>query len=191
LTKVGRAHHFTSMQVYKLVFLFSCDKLLAKPRKKGDQMIYKESDVNKLAIPVVVDDRKLYTLFALPEREASGKSGRKLLVPFDKRFPLVEGFEFNYMYLVEIKEFGSEPGHHYHHQKHELMMVVSGSARFLFKDIEADEIRSATLDGRKNRIIHVKPRIAHAVVPLIIPTIILVMASSPNTEDDEFSHTIS
>ncbi|HCC22938.1 TPA: hypothetical protein DF272_02055 [Candidatus Falkowbacteria bacterium] len=153
-------------------------------------MIYKEADVQKLAVPVRVEDRGLYTIYTLPERESKGKTGRKLIVPFDGRFPLIDGFEVKYLYLVELQDISSVAGHHFHLRKTEFLMAVCGEVKIFFQDIETGEYRSLSLKAKDNRVIHIRPGIAHAVGAHTIPAIVLVMADFPNTEDDEFPHRI-
>lgn len=140
--------------------------------------------------PLKKDETNLRTRFDLNPRRAVGKSGRELLVAYDERFPMIEGFENKYSYYVRFLEANNTAGNHYHEIKQEIMIPIVGKFDFRLEDIQNGDSESFTIDAKDNKAIYVKPRVSHSVKSLEKDGVLLVVASSPNSDGDEYKHII-
>jgi len=140
--------------------------------------------------PIKIEQLKLGTLFYMKPRADPRKSGRELLVTYDDRSPLIEGFVAHYSYLVTFSEQGNSAGNHYHEKKCELFISANGELIIDLEDIETKEKENLTLSSGDNRILYIPPRIAHKVTSKTKNGVLLVLATSPNTEEDEYSYEV-
>lgn len=136
--------------------------------------------------PLSVTQTKLATLFHMQARENPDKPGRSLRVAWDKRVPLVKDFENNYSYIVTFAGKGNVAGNHFHKKKHELFVPIIGDFIVLLEGTVTHEKEELSLSTNDYTIISVKPSTAHSVIAKSDIAVLLVVASSPNVEEDEF-----
>lgn len=149
------------------------------PMKSTDPM-------DKYSVPLETRDTNLSKIFKMSIRTLSEKPGRSLGVIWDKRFPLVDGFHNNYSYYVSFGKEGHVAGNHFHEKKQELFYPVMGKFKILLQDTVSRESEEIDLDANNHEIMYIAPKITHAVVSLSMPAILLVVASSPNINGDEY-----
>ena len=146
--------------------------------------------MDRYSKPTEIQETKLGKIFSLKPRENPDKPGRSLRVLFDKRFPLIEGFEPQYMYSVSFDEAGNEAGNHYHQKKSELFYVVSGNFDVYMEDPNSKEREVINLDSKEHKTFYVKAGIAHKVRANIEGSVLLVVATASNVDGDEFHYEI-
>ncbi|MDP3742247.1 MAG: WxcM-like domain-containing protein [Candidatus Micrarchaeota archaeon] len=140
--------------------------------------------------PLKIEKRKLCTIYHIKPRSKAVKPGRELIVAYDERYPRVNGFKTRYAYFVRFLKKGNAAGNHYHEKKNELMIPVVGDLTIKLEDIETKKKETIIARADKPVAVWVKPRIAHAVVAGKPSDIILVLASTPSADDDEFPYQI-
>ncbi len=155
------------------------------------QNLIKEDPMDKYSKPIETVPYKLGTLFKIEPRRNPLKPGRELVVNYDKRFPMVPGFEVNYTYYVRFFEKGNWAGNHYHIKKQEIFILISGSVTVLLEDTETKEKEVLTLNQDDYSFFYVKPNIAHKVVANIEGSVLLVLATSANIDGDEYEYNIN
>lgn len=138
--------------------------------------------------PVKVKKVRLGVLYYMNPRRDPNKPGRELFVTYDDRFPFVEGFKTHYSYLVRFLERGNSAGNHYHGKKHELFIPVAGEFIIQLEDTATKEKETLTINSDDYVIFYIKPRIAHKVTCKGANDILLVMATSPNSKEDEYPY---
>lgn len=126
---------------------------------------------------------KLATLFILKSKEHIPK--RKLKVAFDSRHPLAKGFEVNYAYWLTFEK-GGVGGGHYHNEKAEMFFPLNGSFRIDLEDAKDHRTEAIHLDTKENHALYVPVGICHTVTSLDDGGILLVLATTPGTEEDTF-----
>jgi len=141
--------------------------------------------------PINQKKTKLATIFQIKPREIPEKPGRSLSVVWDKRLPLIEGFENNYDYIVTFKNKGEKAGNHYHNSKQELFTPVIGQVKVILEDINTKETEEIIMDSKNHQILYVPPNIAHTVVADSDVCALLVIASFPNNLADEEPYQLS
>lgn len=147
-------------------------------------------DTDQFSHPMADLNLKIARLFFMKPRISPGKEGRQLLVNFDKRFPLIEGFEINYSYTVRFLEKDNIAGNHYHKIKRELMIPQAGAFEFKLKDIHGGETKTLQICAEDNAVLQVNPEVAHSVRALEKGAVLLVLANAPNNDGDEFEHSV-
>ena len=138
--------------------------------------------------PINVKETNLTRIFRLQSRETPEKPGRSLLVTWDKRVPLVDGFENRYSYLLSLDKKGNVAGNHYHEQKQELFNAVVGDLIVILEDIGTKEREELKISAKDRTLIYIPTRVAHTIVSDSDTAVLLVTASSPGTENDEFPY---
>ena len=138
--------------------------------------------------PIGVTKTKLTKIFKMKAREIPEKPGRSLVITWDKRLPLVEGFENSYSYLVTFAGKGNLAGNHYHKEKTELFTPVIGDFTIILEDIETKEREEITISTKDHPVVYIPKGIAHTVVADSDIAVLLVTASYPGTEGDEFPY---
>ena len=138
--------------------------------------------------PVGVTETKLTRIFQMQAREKPEKPGRSLLVTWDARLPLVKGFNNKYSYLVIFDGKNNLAGNHYHEHKQELFNPVGGDFVVLLEDIETKEREELEISAKDYPVVYIPTRIAHTVVANSNIAVLLVTASYPGIEDDEFPY---
>ena len=138
--------------------------------------------------PISVKETKLTRIFQMQVRQKPEKPGRSLLVTWDARVPLVEGFENKYSYLVTFESKGNLAGNHYHEHKQELFSPVVGDLVVILEDIKTKERGELEISAKDHSVVYIPTRIAHTVVANSDIAVLLVTASYPGTEGDEFPY---
>lgn len=146
---------------------------------------------DKYSIPTGVIKTKLATIYQMSFREKPEKPGRKLAVVWDSRFPLYKGFENRYSYIVTFASMNNLAGNHYHNKKNELFYPIVGDFKVILEDIQTKEREEIFLESSKNQVVHVKPKTAHVVISQSQTALLLVVASYPNNEEDEFEYILT
>ncbi|MCX6704398.1 MAG: WxcM-like domain-containing protein [Candidatus Woesebacteria bacterium] len=139
-----------------------------------------------LSSPISERKTKLTRLFVMPIRRSPEKPGRELTVVWDRRAPLVEGFDNCYSYLVTFTEKGSFAGNHFHHNKQELFSPVVGSFTVFLENVKTKENEEITLET--GQILYIPPNIAHTIISNSEISSLHVSATYPNNKEDEFSY---
>jgi len=130
----------------------------------------------------------LEILFELKPRNNPNKPGRELYVVYDKRYPIVPEFEINYEYFVEFQDKGSVAGNHYHKTKREIFIPISGDFEVLLIDLATKETKTIDLKESDHKALYIPTMIAHRVTSKNEKSKLLVLATSPNEDDDEFGY---
>lgn len=138
--------------------------------------------------PVLIEKTKLSKTFHLKRREKKEKPGRSLSVVFDKRYPLLEDFDNNYCYFVTFYKVNDSAGNHYHKKKEELFYPIVGEMAVDLENIKTKEKEEIKLDAKEHKVLYVSKGIAHRVVAKKEGSILLVVATYPNSEEDEFPY---
>jgi dTDP-4-dehydrorhamnose 3,5-epimerase-like enzyme len=141
--------------------------------------------------PINEVETKLSKIFEMKPRKSDDKPGRSLSVLWDVRSRLIPEFENNYDYLVTFDKKGEKAGNHYHDSKQELFIPVVGQVKILLEDTNTKEKEEFTLNSKDNKILYVKPNVAHTVVSDSDISALLVIASFPNNLMDEKPYEIS
>jgi len=140
--------------------------------------------------PVKTEKHKLCTQYFMVPRADPRKPGRELLVTYDDRFPFVEGFVAHYSYLVRFLEEGNFAGNHYHEKKHELFVPVVGEFTIDLEHIETKERESVGVRSDENSVLYIHPLVAHKVTTKTKNGVLLVIATSPNSDEDEYKYEV-
>jgi len=140
--------------------------------------------------PIRIKNTKLGTLFFMKPRRNPKKPGRELIVNFDDRFPLISDFHVHYSYLVRFFEADNFAGNHYHIKKRELFIPVCGEFEVWLENIETKEKEMIKLDSKMAHIFYVKPEISHKVIAKSANAVLLVLATSQESDRDEFEYKI-
>jgi len=135
--------------------------------------------------PVCNLKTKLATIFEIKPRQFPEKPGRSLSVVWDKRTPLIKGFENNYDYIVSFGKKGEKAGNHYHHSKPELFIPVVGKFKIILEDIKTKVREEIFLKNGDNQILYIPPEIAHVVIAESKICSLLILATFPNNQSDE------
>lgn len=138
--------------------------------------------------PVKVEKYKFGTLFYMKPR--TSKPGRELVINYDKRLPFVEDFEARYSYYVRFLEPGNAAGNHYHNEKRELMIPLTGKFTIYLEDIKTKEQEKLVIKPEDHVIFYVSAGISHKVISEEDSGVLLVMATSPSTDGDECHYEI-
>lgn len=171
-----------------------------------------QDPMDKFSLPVggnLAGADALYRLFAKLPRLDPKKPGRELIVHYDQRFPQVEGFKLNYLYTVESMEEMNAAGNHFHQKKQEIFIPLLGEFIVELIDIKTREYQKVLISARNKREdfafsgdynsaterivhnLHIRTEIAHKVTFLNNGGILLVLATSPNNDGDEFSYDLN
>lgn len=142
------------------------------------------------SVPVSQRDTKLSRVFAMDVRANAEKPGRSLAVVWDERASFVEGFENRYSYVVSFSESGNMAGNHFHKEKEELFYPLLGEFTVFFEDVQSGVREEIVMKTEDHEVLFVPKGIAHTVRAETDHAILLVVASAPNVEGDEFSHTV-
>lgn len=141
--------------------------------------------------PISTRDTELGRLFILKPRQRPEKPGRSLRVLFDSRFPLIEDFKSEYLYTVIFEKIGNQAGNHYHKVKFELFYPIFGSFEIHMQNPQNKKHEIVELKAEDHVALSVRPGIAHKVIAKDRNAILMVVATAPNVEDDEFPYEIN
>jgi dTDP-4-dehydrorhamnose 3,5-epimerase-like enzyme len=145
--------------------------------------------MNQYSKPIKIEKRIIGSLFYLNPRK--NKPGRELVVDYDERFPLIDGFKNRYSYIVKIYEKGISAGNHYHHRKAEIMLPLEGKFEIFMEDIHSKEKDDFEIDSKDNIAFYVPTEVSHAIKLVSDFGIFLVVASNPEEEDDNIDYPVS
>lgn len=135
------------------------------------------------SLPEKTEKTKLATLFTLKSKQHWPK--RTLSVAFDSRHSLVEGFDVNSAYWLVFEKDGRAGGH-YHNKKAEIFYVPKGTIEVELEDVKNKEKETIVLEAKKNHALYIPTGVKHSVVSKENGSILIVLATSPGTEDDTF-----
>lgn len=147
--------------------------------------------MDQYSLPLASKTTALGVLFQLNPREKPEKPGRSLVVEHDSRKPLVPEFKLAYAYTVTFSATGNSAGNHFHHQKAEIMRPVAGSVTVKLEDPKSNAREEHLLNATSHQAIYVRPKVAHVVIAQSEPAVLLVLATHPNNEEDEFPYQLS
>ena len=147
--------------------------------------------MDQYSIPAHIEKHKLSRRFKMKPRRDPKKSGRELVVTFDDRELPNDKFKLRYSYYVRFFKKRNGAGNHYHKLKQEILIPITGRFEVVLQDIETDEREKFILSASDHDSVYIKPFIAHKVVALKEDTVLLVMASSQNSDGDEFPYIVT
>jgi len=153
-----------------------------------------EDYMDQFSQPSDVKDLGIIKVFTMTPRQDPKKPGRSLSVLFDARANLVPGFGggISYAYDNQIHEPSNPAGNHYHKVKNEFMIVMAGSFEIKAEDIHTKEKQTVVVTGQVPRqVVYVKAEVAHSVRALEKNSDILVLATAPNNDGDEYPYPIN
>jgi oxalate decarboxylase/phosphoglucose isomerase-like protein (cupin superfamily) len=142
------------------------------------------------SVPIKVEKTKLSKIFHMKPRELPEKPGRSLSVFWDSRASFPNDFENEYSYTVTFTEVGNKAGNHYHHKKQELFSPIIGKVKIILEDPETKRKEEIIISADEHKIVFVPPKIAHVVIAESNPAILLVIATSAGTVEDEYPYLI-
>ncbi len=123
------------------------------------------------------------TLFTFKARK--DRPGRDLTVAYDARHPPAEGFGVEYAYWIAFRSGGAAGGH-YHRKKAEVFIPLAGSFSVELKDPQTGAAEELEISAKEGHALHVPAGMWHRVKALDGRPKLLVLASSPASEDDTF-----
>jgi hypothetical protein len=145
-----------------------------------------QNTLDYLSKPLKTEKTELAEVFTLNFRDS--KKGRLFVPVYDFRFPFV--FEVKYAYLSKFLEQDNASGNHYHNIKEEILIPLEGEYEFHLEDIDTHEKEVITLTDEDLKAIYIKTKISHKVVSKDKTGVLLVLASSPSSLDDEIEFNI-
>ena len=141
--------------------------------------------------PISHFDTKLSTVFEINPRQSPDKPGRSLSVVYDQSLPIVECFENRYSYIVSFEKSGEKAGNHYHQSKQEIFVPAVGNFKIILEDINTKIREELSLKSCDHQVMYIRPGIAHTVVADSEVCSLLVLASFPNNQSDEFFYQLT
>lgn len=108
---------------------------------------------------------------------------------YDERFPYV--FKAKYIYVSKFLEKDNASGNHYHKVKEEVLVPLEGRYEFWLEDINTKEKEKISLEDSDLKAIYIKTGISHKVVSKGASGVLLVLASSASSLDDEIEYEVS
>jgi hypothetical protein len=154
----------------------------------AEDELFGHDPIDVYSEPVSKRATLLAEVFALPLRRNAAKSDRSLGVLWDRRRPLVSGFDNCYSYVVRFDGRGSVAGNHYHLEKDEVFHAITGAFRVVLENIESKQREELTLRARDNSFVFVRRPVAHAIQALTPDAILVTLASHPNVEADSYAY---
>jgi len=79
------------------------------------------------------------------------RDSRGFLVDFLKKEDLTSNFLLGQVYYVTFENSGVVRGNHYHKNKNEWFVVVSGKVRLIIENIKTKERKTIVIDGDQDR----------------------------------------
>ena len=136
--------------------------------------------------PLKAEETKLTTIYSLNSRDS--KKGRLFMPLFDERFPLA--FQVKYTYLSKFLEKDNASGNHYHRIKEEILIPLQGTFEIYLEDTKSREREMISLSGDDNKGVYIRTGVSHKVVSREETGILLVLASSHSTLEDEIEYIV-
>jgi hypothetical protein len=145
-----------------------------------------DSSLDKYSKPVGEENTKLSTIFLLNSRDS--KKGRLWIPIFNKEAPLK--FDVKFAYLSRILEKNNVSGNHYHKLKEEIIIPLNGSFEIHLEEVETKEKEIVLVNSEENKAIYIGTGISHKVVSKDEAGLLLVLASTPSTIEDEIDYVV-
>jgi len=145
-----------------------------------------QNSLDYLSKPLNSETTELAKVFTLNFRDS--KKGRLFVPIYDYRFPFV--FEVKYAYLSKFLEQNNASGNHYHNIKEEILIPLEGKYEFHLEDVKIHKKEVITISDEDLKAIYIKTKISHKVVSKDKTGVLLVLASSPSSLDDEIEYNI-
>lgn len=145
-----------------------------------------QNSLDYLSKPLRIQETQLATVFTLNFRDS--KKGRFFVPVYDYRFPFV--FEVKYAYLSKFLEQDNASGNHYHNIKEEILIPLEGKYEFHLEDVNTHKKEVITISDEDLKAIYIKTKISHKVFSKDKTGVLLVLASSPSSLDDEIEFNI-
>lgn len=145
-----------------------------------------DNSLDQFSKPLKVEKTELATIFSLNYRDS--KKGRLFMPIYDARFPYV--FESSYVYISKFLERDNASGNHYHRVKQEILIPLSGNFEFYLEDISTHKKETFKISDTENKAIYIKTLVSHKIKSLNDTGVLLVLASTPSSMDDEIEYTI-
>ena len=150
------------------------------------------------------DMKDSFSKFAVPEEFAIGKYGTRIRfssfnsmhgcdmsVLFDSREPVLERFSISCIYRLRMDR-NVVSGNHYHNDKDELFIPESGSFRVtLLGAGTLDRPEEFLLESEARDALFVPKKVAHCITALEQSSMMLVLATGPETEADSVKFDIA
>lgn len=152
--------------------------------------IFGSDPMDQFSLPVKKEKTRLGELLTLSVRKRDDKPGRALSVIWDERVPLIDGFTNRYSYFVTFEKKGSVAGNHYHLKKQEIYFPLVGEFTVTLENPETKDKEEVTLKTQDHTAIFVPAGVAHAIRSESDVAILLVIATSPQVDRDEFEYLI-
>jgi len=92
---------------------------------------------------------------------------------------------------MRFSEKGNIAGNHYHKKKQEQFKSIIGKFRVILERSDTKEQEELILDAQDHNVLYIPSGIAHVVVSDSDIAALLVIATFPNNETDEFSYEIT
>lgn len=146
--------------------------------------------MDQFSTPIKSETTRFGRLLTLPVRAHPDKPGRELSVVWDARVPLVEGFDNCYSYIVQFTAQGNVAGNHYHKIKQEIYFPVEGEFVVILENPKTKERETIQLRSVDHIALFVPSGIAHVVRAETTSATLLVTATSPQVDRDEFAYTV-
>lgn len=146
--------------------------------------------MDQFSIPLKRQKTLLGELLFLPVRQRADKPGRSLSVVWDGRVPLIENFSNRYSYFVTFQNKGSLAGNHYHSGKQEIYFPLIGDFTVVLENPKTKEKEEVSLRAQEHTAVFVPAGVAHAVRSESEAAILLVTATSPQVDSDEFEYKV-
>lgn len=135
----------------------------------------------------------LHTLYTLRPRRDPIKPGRELIVGYDERFAWQNincNFKLKYLYYVNFFQKNDQAGNHYHTKKQEIFLPVYGRFLVRLSNLDNTKIEEVIITASEYEAVYINTKIAHQITSLEDKGILLVLATHPNSQEDEFHHKI-
>jgi mannose-6-phosphate isomerase-like protein (cupin superfamily) len=150
-----------------------------------------QDPMEEFSHPQDVKATKLTRIFKMKPRANAEKPGRSLSVVWDGRFPLVREFINQYSYVVRFTLPDGKAGNHYHEHKQEMFYALHGRMTVILEDIDTKVREKHELSSGDNQILYVPIRVAHVVISNTSDDALLVTASYPEANSDEFPYVLA
>jgi len=154
-------------------------------------MIFMTDPIDIYSKPIKITDYKIGRVFYMKPRKDPKKPGRILVVNYDKRFPFIKNFIVRYSYYVHFTKSGNIAGNHYHRKKQELFIPIVGKFIVNLEDIKTNKKKSISIQSNKYPIVFIPTKVSHKVTSQTDNSILLVLATSPGTRNDEHNYVIN
>jgi dTDP-4-dehydrorhamnose 3,5-epimerase-like enzyme len=145
-----------------------------------------ENSLDKYSLPLNREETDLAVIYSFNFRDS--KRGRLFIPIYDQRFPLE--FKVEYTYISKFLEKDNASGNHYHKKKQEMLIPLQGKFDIYLEDIKSKHKELIELNGSDNKGIYIRTGISHRIVSRDYSGIMLVLASTHSTIDDEIEYNV-